>query len=299
MSLSQFKNYLVYEKQYSLHTQKAYMRDLHQFEQFLQEEYEIDHDSVEHFHVRSWIVDMMQKGISARTINRKISVLRSYYGFLRKLGLREDNPMLKVVSPKIGKKLPSVVHSYQLDHLFQEVVFPEGFEGLRDQLLLKILYGTGLRNSELVHLKIEDIDFGSQRLKVLGKGSKERLIPLLPELLVEIKEYMALRQNYFEEFDDQYLLLKNDGKKVYSKFVYNIVKKYLGQVTSLEYRGPHTLRHSFATHLCDEGADLSAIKHLMGHASLSSTEIYLHNSIEQLKQVYKKAHPKAKKKPIT
>ncbi len=298
MSLSQFENYLVYEKQYSTHTQKAYMRDLHQFEQFLQEEYEIGYDLAEHFHVRGWIVAMMQRGISARTINRKVSVLRSYYGFLRKLGLREDNPMLKVVSPKIGKKLPAVVHSYQLDLLFEEVVFPEGFEGVRDQLLLKILYGTGLRNAELVNLQIKDIDFGTQRLKVLGKGGKERLVPLLPNLIREIKDYLALRKKYFEEYDEAYLLLKNDGKRVYAKFVYNIVKKYLGQVTSLEYRGPHTLRHSFATHLCDGGADLSAIKNLMGHASLSSTEIYLHNSIEQLKQVYKKAHPKAKKKPI-
>lgn len=294
MSLSQFKNYLAYEKQYSLHTQKAYARDLLQFEQFLQDTYSIGYDSVEHFHVRSWIVEMMQKGISARTINRKISVLRSYYVFLRKLGQRADNPMLKVVSPKIGKKLPSVVHSYQLDKLFSDVVFPEGFEGARDQLVLKILYGTGLRNSELVNLKVGDIDFGTKRLKVLGKGSKERLIPLLPELVMEIEAYLPLREKYFEEFDDVYLILKNDGQKVYPKFVYNLVKKYLGQVTSLEYRGPHTLRHSFATHLCDEGADLSAIKNLMGHASLSSTEVYLHNSIEQLKAVYKKAHPKGK-----
>jgi len=296
MSLSQFKNYLAYEKQYSLHTQKAYIRDLEQFDQFLQELYEISYDSVEHFHVRSWIVNMMQKGISARTINRKISVLRSYFGFLRKLGLREENPMLKVISPKIGKKLPAIVHTYQLDQLFQEITFPEGFEGIRDQLLLKILYGTGLRNSELVNLKVNDIDFANQRLKVLGKGNKERLVPLFPDLIDEIKMYLALRKDYFEKINEEYLLLKNDGEKVYAKFVYNIVKKYLSQVTSLEYRGPHTLRHSFATHLCDEGADLSAIKNLMGHASLSSTEVYLHNSIEQLKRVYKNAHPKAKKK---
>jgi len=296
MSLSQFKNYLQYEKQYSPHTQMAYARDLKQFTLFLESEYAIDPGVVEHFHVRSWIVSMMQKDISARTINRKISVLRSYYGFLRKLDLRKDNPMLKVISPKIGKKLPAVVHSYQLDKLFQDVSFPEGFEGVRDQLLLKILYGTGLRNSELVHLKVKDIDFGFKRLKVMGKGNKERLIPLLPELNSEIRAYLAIRNDFFEDFDDEFLLLKNDGKKVYAKFVYNIVKKYLGQVTSLEYRGPHTLRHSFATHLCDEGADLSAIKNLMGHASLASTEVYLHNSIEKLKDIYKKAHPKAKNK---
>lgn len=296
MSLSQFQNYLRYEKDYSAHTQKAYTRDLRQFADYVKEIYEIDYNEVKHLHVRSWIVALMQKGISARTINRKISVLRSYYGFLRKLGLKEDNPMLKVISPKIGKKLPSVVHAYQLDLLFEEVIFPEGFEGIRDRLLLKILYGTGLRNSELVNLKVVDLDLKSGRLKVLGKGNKERFVPLLPELECEIKEYMALRQNYFETFDEEYLLLKNDGQKVYPKLVYNIVKKYLGQVTSLEYRGPHTLRHSFATHLCDEGADLSAIKNLMGHASLASTEVYLHNSIEQLKEVYKSAHPKAKKK---
>ncbi|HHB78345.1 MAG TPA: integrase [Saprospiraceae bacterium] len=296
MSLSQFQNYLEYEKQYSSHTVKAYMRDLHQFEAYLKEEFEMDNDSVEHFHVRSWIVLLMQNGISARTINRKISVLRSYFSFLRKQGLRKDDPMLKVISPKIGKKLPSVVHSYQLETLFEDIVFPQGFEGLRDQLLLKILYGTGLRNSELVNLKVEDIDWKAGRIKVLGKGDKERLVPLLPALEQEIRDYLTFRKNYFEEMEETYLLLKNDGKRVYPKLVYNIVRKYLGQVTSLSYRGPHTLRHSFATHLCDEGADLSAIKKLMGHASLASTEVYLHNSIEQLKEVYKKAHPKAKKK---
>ena len=164
--------------------------------------------------------------------------------------------------------------------------------------MLTILYATGLRNAELVHLKVEDIDLNAGRLKVLGKGNKERLVPLLPDVVEEIKQYLAFRKEYFDEMDETYLLLKNDGQRLYPKFVYLIVKKYLGQVTSLAYRGPHSLRHSFATHLCDEGADLSAIKNLMGHASLASTEVYLHNSIEQLKEVYKKAHPKARKKEI-
>ncbi len=295
MAQKRFNNYLEFERQYSPHTIKAYKRDLNQFFLFLQEAYEMDGSEALHFHIRGWIVHLMQSGISARTINRKISVLRTYYNFLQKIDLRKDNPVLKIISPKTGKSLPAVVHSYQLDTLFNEVVFPEGFEGVRDLLLLKILYGTGLRNAELVNLKVADIDLPASQLKVLGKGSKERLVPLMPELIKEIEGYLSFRENHFEEIDQTYLFLKSDGKQVYPKLVYNIVRKYLAQVTSLKKRGPHTLRHSFATHLCDEGADLSAIKNMMGHASLASTEVYLHNSIAKLKEVYMKAHPKARK----
>lgn len=295
MSQVRFENYLKYEKQYSAHTLKAYSRDLAQFYDFVQVEFDLEGLKAKHYHIRAWIVSMMQQEVTSRTINRKISVLRSYFRFLQKTQERSDNPTDKIISPKIGKTLPTVLHTYQLDMLFSEVAFPEGFQGVRDRLLLKLLYATGMRNAELVNLQVRNIDFSAKSLKVKGKGSKERLVPLIPELLRDIKEYLLLRADVFEEMDEEYLVLKDDGQKVYPKFVYNLVRKYLAQVTSLQKKGPHTLRHSFATHLCDEGADLSAIKNLMGHASLASTEVYLHNSIAKLKEVYKKAHPRAKK----
>ncbi len=295
MNRRRYQQYLQYERQYSAHTLKAYHRDLDQFFDFVQDTFGISEPEVDHYHVRAWVVSLMQAGLTARTVNRKLSALRSYFGFLQKAGLRGRNPVEKIQSPKLGKRLPQVLQASQIERLFTELSFPDGFEGMRDRLILLLLYATGIRNFELVGLTTADLDTVRSRIRVRGKGNKERLIPILPSLMANFQKYLAAREKIVQD-DVVALFVKADGRPVYPKLVYNVVRKYLSLVTSIERKGPHALRHSFATHLCDEGADLSAIKKLMGHASLASTEVYLHNGIAKLKEIYKKAHPKAERK---
>ena len=199
------------------------------------------------------------------------------------------------MSPKTGKRLPAFVEEQKMDSLLEDITFPEGFKGLRDKLVLEILYQTGIRRSELIHLQISDIDFQNQLIKVLGKGNKERLIPINRQLSLLINDYLALRKTTFPDLlEIGQLMLTDKGKPMYPKFVYNLVKKYLSYVTTQEHRSPHILRHSFATHLSNNGADLNAIKELLGHSSLAATQIYTHNTIDRLKEIYQQAHPKAK-----
>ncbi len=296
MKFDLFLSYIRFEKRFSPHTITAYQNDLEQFQTYVFATYgEVSNKEISHIQIRSWIIKLMEDGMSPKSINRKLSTLKSLFQFLLKKEKIELDPMLKVISPKTGKRLPAFVEEQKMDLLLEEITFPEGFKGLRDKLLLEILYQTGIRRSELIHLQISDIDFQNQLIKVLGKGNKERLIPINRQLRLLINDYLALRKTTFPELlEIGQLFLTDKGKPMYPKFVYNLVKKYLSYVTTQEHRSPHILRHTFATHLSNNGADLNAIKELLGHSSLAATQIYTHNTIDRLKEIYQQAHPKAK-----
>jgi len=303
MEQGKFIDYIQYEKRYSPHTVAAYRHDLVQFYSYLQSQYSVsDIREVTHPMIRSWLVTLMEKKISPRTVNRKLTTLKSYYRFLVKEGIVTVNPMRKITSPKTSKKLPSFVEKENMDMLFEKVDFGEGFPALRDRLILELLYSTGMRLSELVNLREADIDFHHSNLKVLGKRNKERLIPFSDKLAVLLKIYLEERKSFIADRDlpatpdqgaDSPLLLADSGAAVYPRFVYRTVTKYLARVTTLRKISPHVLRHTFATHMLNNGAELNAVKELLGHANLSATQIYTHNTIEKLKKVYKQAHPKA------
>ncbi len=294
-----FFQYLELEKRYSPHTLKAYQTDLSQFFLFLQKTYEMtDVRQVKHTHVRSWMVDLLDNGVGPRSINRKLSCLKSYFKFLRKRKEIETNPMARVIAPKVGKRLPQVIGEKQMSFLFGNVDFGSGYNGLRNKLILELLYCTGIRCSELVGLQHADLDLDALQLKVKGKGNKERLVPLAPHLVQLLKDYIDLKDRTFPEVASQFLFLSDKGQAITSSQVYKIVRRYLSLVTTADQRSPHVLRHSFATHLSNHGADLNAIKELLGHSSLAATQVYTHNSIEKLRKVYEQAHPKAKSQPI-
>ena len=255
MKFDLFLSYIRFEKRFSPHTIKAYQNDLEQFETYVFAVYgEVFIKEISHIHIRSWIIKLMEDGMSPKSINRKLSTLKSLFQFLLKKEKIEIDPMLKVVSPKTGKRLPAFVEEQKMDSLLEDITFPEGFKGLRDKLVLEILYQTGIRRSELIHLQISDIDFQNQLIKVLGKGNKERLIPINRQLRLLINDYLALRKTTFPDLlEIGQLMLTDKGKPMYPKFVYNLVKKYLSYVTTQEHRSPHILRHSFATHLSNNG----------------------------------------------
>lgn len=296
MHQERFFQYLQYEKRFSPHTLTAYRTDLLQFTDFLRLTYELDDPAqIRHTHIRSWIVDLLERKNSARSINRKLSSLKTYFKFLRRHKEIVHNPMAKVIAPKTGKRLPVFVHENKMDLLFESIDFGEGYAGIRNRLVMELLYCTGMRRSELIGLQLGDIDFSTFQVKVLGKGNKERLIPMARHLVLLIERYLNERTLFVADKEtDNSLLLTNKGKPLYPGFVYQLVKKYLSAVTTLEQRSPHVLRHTFATHLSNSGADLNAIKELLGHSSLAATQVYMHNSIEKLKEVYAQAHPKAK-----
>lgn len=295
MEHHQFLQYLEFEKRYSPHTLKAYQSDLNQFMSFLQNTYELsDAGKVQHLHIRSWMIDLLQSGVGTRSINRKLSCLKTYFKFLRKRKLITANPMAKVLSPKVGRRLPQVVEVKQMNFLFENVDFGVGYAAARNRLIMELLYCTGIRCSELVNIKHAHLDFESMHLKVLGKGNKERLVPLAPHLVRLLQSYLQLKAATFPEHQPDSLFLSDKGQPIVSSQVYTIVRRYLSLVTTAEQRSPHVLRHSFATHLSDNGADLNAIKELLGHSSLAATQVYTHNSIEKLCKVYQQAHPKAK-----
>lgn len=294
MKHERFFQYLEYEKRFSQHTLTAYRNDLGQFSDFMGKMYDLSEPSgILHTHIRSWMVDLLEKGNSTRSINRKLSCLKTWFKFLRKQGEINANPMLKVVAPKIGKRLPVFVNAKNMSLLFEEVDFGEGFPGIRNRLILEILYCTGMRRSELAGLKTSDIDFSKYQVKVMGKGSKERLIPIAPHLVKLIEQYLVDKNVEFPGESTSHLLLNDKGQPISTGYIYHIVKRYLSFVTTLEQRSPHVLRHTFATHLSNNGADLNAIKELLGHSSLAATQVYTHNSIAKLKKVYDQAHPKA------
>lgn len=291
MFLERFIQYLQFEKRFSPHTVNAYQKDLNQFSDFLLK-MEMDFMIASHTQVRSWMVELLDNGLESKTINRKISSIRSFYKFLQREQLIQKSPMIHVQAPKIPKRLPVIVEEQKLNNLLDNVkIFSADFKGLRDRLIIELLYGTGIRLSELVHLKEKDVNIYEQHIKVLGKRNKERIIPLNISLFKLLQQYMVDKRNMGYNISGT-LIVKDDGKEVYPKFIYRIVKIYLSHI-SHHKNSPHILRHTFATSLLNHGADLNAIKELLGHSSLAATQIYTQNSVERLKLIYKLAHPKA------
>lgn len=284
--------FLKNEKRYSDHTVSAYKNDLDQFFLFLELNYQItDITEVNHTIIRSWLVNMMENEISARSVNRKSTTLKTYFKFLMRAGEVKVNPMLKIQAPKISKRLPVFVEEDKAYLLFNSVEFGSDFAGFRDKVILEMFYTTGMRLSELANIMESDINFYGNTVKVLGKRKKERIIPILPTFSKTLKQYVSEKNKQFP--GNEYIFLDDKGNKIYNKLVYIIVKKYLSMVTTLEKRSPHVLRHSFATHMLNKGADINAIKEILGHSSLAATQVYTHNTIEKLKEVYKQAHPRA------
>jgi integrase/recombinase XerC len=304
--LESFGEYLEYQKRSSKHTITAYMTDLAQFEEFYeklcmeegQRIEEITLDKVTLQDVRCWVISLVEQRedgtkLNHKSINRKLSALKSFYNFLEKRNLVEKNPVSKIKRLKINKNLPLFVIEGSMEKLLEDVPFDDGFEGVRDKLIIELLYGTGIRLSELLGLKISDINLYKETIKVLGKRNKERIIPIHAILLDFMKKYLQLKGIVEGMDSDDYLITTINGEQGYPMMIWRIVKKMLDQVSTIERRSPHVLRHSFATHLLDNGADLNAIKDLLGHSTLASTQVYAHNSVEKLKRVFEKAHPKA------
>ena len=292
MFLEQFIKYLTFEKRYSQHTIIAYKNDIIQYQQhltFLETEIQL----ANHQNIRSWIIDLMDNSLDAKSINRKISTLRSFYKFLQKEKVITDNPVQKVLAPKTAKKLPVFITDDKLTTLLDSNSFSNDFEGLRDKLVLELLFGTGIRLSELLGLKTSNVYLNEKTIKVLGKRNKERIIPINLTLTNLLNHYIVEKNNQEYSNNSEVLIVTNTGAKGYPKLIYRIVQKYLSLISTQEKKSPHTLRHSFATSLLNKGADINAIKDLLGHANLAATQIYTHNSIERLKSIYKQAHPKA------
>ena len=288
--VNKFLEYLEFEKRYSKHTIVSYKTDLLQFDVYLSVLFEVGIEEATHVMIRSWMVTLVESGISSRTINRKKSTLQVFYKYLKAKVLIEESPMQKVVAPKVEKRLPHYVKKQDMESLFSEVEFTNDFSGSRDRLILELFYSTGMRLSELVELKEGSVLEDS--IKVVGKRNKERMIPITGVMRGKIIDYIRFKRNDFPG-STQSLFVTDKGEKLYQKFVYRKVKHYLSLVTSQSKKSPHVLRHTFATHMLDNGAELNGIKEMLGHASLSATQVYTHNSIEKLKNVYKQAHPRS------
>lgn len=288
-----FLNYLKFEKRYSKHTVISYQNDLVSFFDYLLIQYsETSLNPISPAYVRSWLASLKDEGMTAKSINRKISTLKSFFKFQIKTGVLPQTPMTKIVAPKNEKRLPNFVEDKDIKTLFEHVEFPDNWEGKTERLLLQVFYNTGMRLSEAINLKNSQVNSSNHSLKILGKGNKERVIPISPQLVAAIKTYQE-EKNKMVEGKMDLLLITDKGKPLSPRKVYSSVKKYLSLVTTIEKRSPHVLRHSFATHLTNNGADLNAVKELLGHSSLAATQIYTHNTIGKLKNIYKKAHPKA------
>jgi integrase/recombinase XerC len=293
-SVKIFLDYLKFQKRYSQHTIISYENDLKDFFDFIEASYgNLALTEISTTLIRTWLANLKQDKMASKSINRKISTLKSFFKYQLRKETISVSPMTPIVSLKVSKRLPSFIEEKDMDILFQHVEFPNTWQGKTDRLLLQILYQTGMRLSELINLKESQIDKGYSNLKVLGKRNKERVIPINNLLLYPILEYINSKRDNVEIFDAEYLLINEKGKKLQPKYVYNKVKQYLGYVTTNERKSPHILRHSFATHLTNNGADINAVKELLGHSSLAATQIYTHNSIEKLKDIHKKAHPKS------
>lgn len=288
-----FLQYIQYIKHYSPHTVRSYKKDLEQFFAFNNAPDDWDESLTDHHQIRSWIIDLMESGHSARSANRKISALKTYFRYLMKEGFIAVNPVNKVLTPKSDKKLPVFVKEVQMDQLLDDTEFGDDYSGFRNRIIIETFYNTGIRISELVGLKSGDVDLSQQTIRVLGKRNKERILPVSLDFASELEKYVALRTDVFPSKEPIWFFLTDKGDKLYPRLVYRIVKKYLTMVTTLDKKSPHVLRHTFATHMLNKGADLNAIKELLGHANLSATEVYTHNTFEKLKSVYKQAHPRA------
>lgn len=288
-----FENYLRYEKRSSPHTINAYLSDIYQFNQYLHLAYNLTElAEVNHQHIRSWVVQLIEQDQASSSINRKISSLKAFFRYQKKLGLIKVNPLSKVVSPKGALRLPQFVDETGMETLFDQKLFAEDFSGVRDKLIIELFYNTGIRLSELINLKEIQADLAAETIKVLGKRNKERIIPISRQFAAMLQEYLLLKKKQDFPNQSEFLIVSNSGQKVYEKLVYRIVNRYLSMVTTINKKSPHILRHTFATHMLNRGAELNSIKEILGHSSLAATQVYTHNSIEKLKDVHKKSHPK-------
>jgi integrase/recombinase XerC len=293
MSLQEsFINYLKYERRNSSHTVVAYKNDLDQFVQFcIKMVGEFDHKKVDNKLIREWVVSLMADHNSPRSVNRKVSTLKAFFKHLLKMGEIEKNPVIQVPLPKIRKKLPNFVEESNLHHLLDDGFFTTDFQGIRNKLIIALLYGTGVRLSELLTLTEDHLDLKQYLIKVIGKGNKERIIPFPRSLKTLIEDYRLIKTETFGSAKG-ILILTDKGAPAYEKLIYRVVTSYLAMVTSLEKKSPHVLRHSYATHLLNKGADLNAVKELLGHSNLAATEVYTHTTFQKLHSIYEQAHPR-------
>lgn len=296
MPLTAFIDYLKLEKNYSAHTVQAYIRDLETFKDFIQKNFDCtDLKTVNYTLVRSWIVNLFENKINNRSINRKISSLKAFYKFLLKTKQIEENPLAMHKSLKVSKKLQIPFSENEIKKVIDGFESNEDFENIRDKTIVELFYATGMRKSELIQLKISDIDLHKKSLKILGKRNKERIVPIINTAYETLLKYIEHRKEIENKESGQYLFLSKKGVKISQTLVYRIINNYFSTISSKEKNSPHILRHSFATHLLNEGADLNAIKELLGHSSLASTQVYTNNSIAELKKVYSKTHPRNNK----
>ncbi len=295
MFFKEFKDYLLHEKKYAQHTVTAYLHDLETFSIFIQKEFQTDIISVLSYNqIRNWIISLVNQGLTNRTINRKVSSLNTYYKYLQKTRTIDVNPLATHKALKTQKKIQVPFSELEVSTVLNNVVFSNDFEGTRDRLIIELFYATGMRRTELVNLKLSDVDLNNGVIKVLGKRNKERYIPLIATVSISIGSYLNERNSLNNITDDSYLFVNKSGFKLNDSYVYKVVINCFSQVSAKVKKSPHMLRHSFATHLLNEGANLNAVKELLGHTSLAATQVYTHNSIAELKKVYQTAHPRSK-----
>lgn len=292
--LRPFFDFLKFQKRYSQHTIISYTNDLYSFFDFLETDYGgIALADIKPAYVRTWLAGLKDKDLSSKSINRKISSLKSFFKYCLLKEWISLSPMVTIISPKAGKRLPQYVEKAHMEALFTKHEFSPGFRGETERIILMLLYQTGIRKAELISLTRQYVDDATSTIRVYGKGGKERIIPINPAFMTKLQAYMRAQQDELESLSEPWLLLSEKGKQLDPKYVYNVVRESLRDVTTIDKKSPHVLRHSFATHLTNAGAELNAVKELLGHSSLAATQVYTHNSIEKLKEVYKKAHPKA------
>lgn len=297
MSLEAFAKYLTLEKKYAAHTVKAYLADLEAFSDYCREEQgESPLEDQPYPVIRSWIIRLMESGLSNRSVNRKVASLKAYYKYQLRQGRIDANPLAAHKALKTPRRVEVPFSEAEMEDLLGEWEPAEGYEAHRDKLIVEILYTTGMRRAELIGLKPGDVDLEQGTLRVTGKRNKERIIPLLPGILDEIRTYLELRDAHFKPGADPHLFLSSKGNKLYENLVYRIINKYLSKVSAKSKRSPHILRHTFATHLLNQGADMNSVKELLGHSSLASTQVYTHNSIAELKRIHGTSHPRNKTK---
>jgi len=293
---NKFYDYLLLEKNYSQHTVTAYINDIGFFESFLSNEFEDDNLlRINYNQIRSWIVSLSDDGISNASINRKVSSLKSFYKFLLKTKQIDTSPLLKHKALKAPKKIQIPFSEKELDMVLNQIMYKEGFEGVRDKLIVDLFYTTGIRRTELINLKIQNVDLSNKTIKVIGKRNKERIIPILTIIEEQIKKYLSERSSMQEVKESEYFFLLSNGVKLNDSFVYRLINCYFSNVSEKVKKSPHILRHTFATHLLNNGADINSVKELLGHSSLASTQVYTHNSLAELQKVYNSAHPRNKK----
>jgi integrase/recombinase XerC len=289
-----FLQYLTIEKRYSPHTVRSYLNDLDQFCLFLlSQDLPAEPEMATSYDIRAWIVSMLEKNYSTVSVHRKISCLRVFFRYLRKEGIVKSDPLEKVVLPKRKKTLPVFVEEEALARLLDDYSFSDDFTGIRNRTIIEMLYLTGMRRSELIGLRNKDVDLAEGTVKVTGKRNKQRIIPIVKSFLQRLEEYIKVKDGVFASDNDGWFFITDKGNKLYDKYVYTTVNSYLALVTTIEKKSPHILRHTFATHMLNHGADLNSIKELLGHANLSATQVYTHNTFEKLKKIYKQAHPRA------